>query len=128
MSAVIPKHGFMLLQGIRAASTDSPFRVPSPTATVSPDEEDQAAFDVFPSEDSEAETWTEEKNLRRCDLIDRKYAGTLTPVQTEDLAKLQGEMYRHRQRVAPLPLEDARRLYQELLARINAFRSPTDPR
>lgn len=61
--------------------------------------------------------WTEIKNSRRCDLIDRKYAGTLTPAEAVELSGLQAEMLRYRQRVAPLPLEDARRLHQELLAK-----------
>jgi hypothetical protein len=60
--------------------------------------------------------WTKEKNARRCDLIDRKYAGQpLTPAEALELAQLQEQMLRYRQRVAPLPLEDARRLHQELL-------------
>jgi hypothetical protein len=63
------------------------------------------------------EQWTEAKNQRRCDLIDRKYAGGLTPPEALELAKLQDEMLRHRQRVAPLPLEEARRLHQELLTK-----------
>src|ERR1700722_19873286 len=49
------------------------------------------------------ELWTEDKNNRRCDLIDRKYAGHLTPVETIELAQLQEQMLTHRQRVAPLP-------------------------
>jgi hypothetical protein len=59
--------------------------------------------------------WTEAMNARRCELIDRKYAGALTPQEAIELARLQEEMLRYRQRVAPLPLEDARRLHQELL-------------
>jgi hypothetical protein len=63
------------------------------------------------------EPWTEDKNARRCELIDRKYAGTLGASEAVELAQLQEQMLRHRQRVAPLPLEDARRLHQELLAK-----------
>lgn len=62
-------------------------------------------------------TWTDASNARRCDLIDRKYAGTLTPLEAVELAAFQEEMLRYRQRVAPLPLEDARRLHQELLTK-----------
>jgi hypothetical protein len=61
------------------------------------------------------ETWTEAMNQRRCDLIDRKYAGSLTPPEAVELAQLQEQMLSYRRRVAPLPLEDARRLHQELL-------------
>ncbi len=63
------------------------------------------------------EAWTDAKNQRRCDLIDRKYAAGLTPAEAVELARLQAAMLRYRQRVAPLPLEDARRLHQELLSR-----------
>jgi DNA-directed RNA polymerase subunit F len=63
------------------------------------------------------EEWTDAKNERRCELIDRKFDGPpLTPTESAELAQLQEEMLRYRQRVAPLPIEDARRLHQELLA------------
>jgi hypothetical protein len=61
--------------------------------------------------------WTEAKNQRRCDLIERKYKGGLTPTEAVELSRLQDQMQRHRQRIAPLPLEDARRLHQELLTK-----------
>jgi hypothetical protein len=60
--------------------------------------------------------WTEAKNTLRCDLIDREIAGTLKPGEAAELHRLQQEMLRHRRRVAPLPLDDARRLHQQLLA------------
>jgi hypothetical protein len=63
------------------------------------------------------EPWTGAKNQRRCDLIDRKSAGSLTRAEAVELAQLQEQMLRHRQRVAPLPLDDARQLYQELLTK-----------
>jgi hypothetical protein len=57
-----------------------------------------------PSEDGDDEPWTKEKNDRRCDLIDRKYEGAgLTPAEALELARLQEQMLRYRQRVAPLP-------------------------
>ncbi len=61
------------------------------------------------------EEWTEEKNARRCQLIDREIANTLTLEEAQELARLQQEMLRYRRRVAPLPLEDARDLCQDLL-------------
>src|SRR5438105_2642223 len=64
---------------------------------------------------AEDEPWTEAKNQRRCDLIDRKYAGGLSFAEAVELAQLQEALSRHVQRVAPLPLEEARRLHQELL-------------
>lgn len=62
------------------------------------------------------EPWTKEKNDRRCDLIDRKYAGRpLSPAESLELLQLQEQMLRYRQQVAPLPVDDARRLHQQLL-------------
>lgn len=63
------------------------------------------------------ETWTDERNARRCELIDRKYTGGISTAEMAELARLQDEMLRHRQRIAPIPLDDARRLHQELLTR-----------
>jgi len=74
----------------------------------------------LPAAANGAEPWSEAKNQRRCDLIDRKYAGGLTPPEAIELTQLQEQMLRHRQRVAPLPLEDARRLHQELLTRASS--------
>ena len=61
--------------------------------------------------------WTEAQNQRRCTLIDKEIAGTLAPDEATELRRLQRAMLRYRRRVAPLPLEDARRLHQELLAK-----------
>ncbi len=66
------------------------------------------------------EEWTEAKNARRCALIDREIAGSLTPQETVELYGLQRDMLNYRRRVAPLPLEDARKLHQQLLERANA--------
>src|SRR5262249_10026526 len=64
---------------------------------------------------AEDSTWTDAQNDRRCDLIDKEIEGTITPDEAQELYVLQQEMLRYRRRVAPLPLEDARRLHQELL-------------
>jgi hypothetical protein len=61
--------------------------------------------------------WTEAQDELRCMLIDEEIAGTLTLGEATDLQRLQRAMLRHRRRVAPRPLEDARRLCQELLAK-----------
>ncbi len=70
------------------------------------------------------EPWTDEKNERRCDLIDRKFAGGLSPAEHIELAELQEQMVRYRRKVAPLPLEAARKLHQELLAKAVAAQKP----
>ena len=59
--------------------------------------------------------WTEEKNARRCELIDRKIQNTITADEAEELETLQQAIERHLDRVAPLPLDGARRLHAELL-------------
>ena len=64
---------------------------------------------------AEQEEWTEEKNRRRCELIDRKYDRGLNSTEEAELALLQNAMYRHIDKIAPLPLDAARRLHQELL-------------
>jgi hypothetical protein len=59
--------------------------------------------------------WTREKNQRRCELIDRKYDHGLNPSEEAELALLQDAMARYIDKVAPLPLDEARTLHQELL-------------
>lgn len=66
------------------------------------------------------EVWTDAKNARRCELIERKYSAGLTPSETGELALLQDAFYCHLERVAPLPLDAARQLDQELLQKAAA--------
>ena len=74
---------------------------------------------IVPTHGSTLETeWTDAKNARRVALIQIKYTGELSPTEHAELATLQHEMLRFRQKVAPLPLDDARKLHQELLARV----------
>ena len=68
--------------------------------------------------------WTDAKNARRIELIKKKHAGGFSLAEQVELGGLQDEMVRFRQKVAPLPLEDARRLHQGLLARAAAQKSP----
>jgi hypothetical protein len=68
--------------------------------------------------------WPDAKNARRIDLIKKKQADGLSPAEHVELGGLQEEMLRFRQKVAPLPLEGARRLHQELLTRVAAPKSP----
>lgn len=60
-------------------------------------------------------TWTAEMNRRRCELIDRKYDAGLTPEEQAELDQLQAAMHRAVDAVAPLPIDAARKLHQELL-------------
>lgn len=63
----------------------------------------------------DAEDWTDAKNARRCDLIDREIDGAITPAEVLELRQLQTEMLRYQQKVAPWPIEAARQLHRELL-------------
>jgi hypothetical protein len=72
----------------------------------------------------EDEERTDAKNPRRVDLIKQKHARGLAPAEVVELAGLQEEMLRYRQKVAPLPLDDARRMDQDLLGRAAAQKAP----
>lgn len=61
-------------------------------------------------------TWTEEKNRRRCQLINLKILRRLNRTEAKELSDLQKQMLQHSRRVAPLPIEAAESLYQKLLA------------
>jgi hypothetical protein len=68
--------------------------------------------------------WSETKNARRCALIDKDIDGKLSAEEAVELNLLQREMLAHRRKVAPLPLAEARKLHQELLAK--AQRRPNE--
>jgi hypothetical protein len=59
--------------------------------------------------------WTSERNRRRCELIDRKYANGLTQSEEGELGELQAAMHRFVDAIAPLPIGAARKLHQELM-------------
>ena len=59
--------------------------------------------------------WTEKKNQRRCHLVDKDIDGTISVAEKIELDQLQAEMLAYRRKVVPLPLEDLRKLHQELL-------------
>ncbi len=61
--------------------------------------------------------WTDAKNNRRCDLIDKEIDGTLASGEQDELDGLQGEMLRWRNKLAPRPIEEVRKLHSELKAR-----------
>ena len=74
---------------------------------------------------TDVDEWTSDKNQRRCDLIDADIDGIITPEGRLELEVLTEEMRRHVDRVAPLPLEGARRLLRELRALAAAKRAET---
>jgi len=51
--------------------------------------------------------WTDEKNDRRCELIDKEIEGVIEPFEKLELATLQQQMSAYRQKNAPLPLKEA---------------------
>lgn len=58
--------------------------------------------------------WTDAKNSRRCDLVDKEVEGTISDTERIELESLQAEMLTYRQQVAPLELDAVRALWEEL--------------
>lgn len=58
--------------------------------------------------------WTDAKNERRCELIDKEIDGSISAAEAAELEDLQEQMLRYRHRIAPLPLARARKLLEEL--------------
>jgi len=59
--------------------------------------------------------WSDEKNARRCDLIDKQIEGTIGPAELRELEDLQAQLRRHLDEVAPFDLVAARKIHQQLL-------------
>jgi hypothetical protein len=60
--------------------------------------------------------WSEALDARRCELIDKDIAGTITESEISELASLETLANEHFDRIAPPPLDAARRLHQQLLS------------
>jgi len=69
--------------------------------------------------------WTDDKNKRRCDLIDKEIDGTITDEEKVELEQLQEKMSAYRQQVAPLPLDELRKLRDELKRELTVPRGET---
>lgn len=61
-----------------------------------------------------SDDWTDEKNNRRCQLINKKYDTGVSAEEQKELDHLQMQLYRHREQELPLPYEFADRLFREL--------------
>jgi hypothetical protein len=72
-----------------------------------------AALKKFSSHSTSS--WTEEKDDRRCELIDREISGEITQQEQNELNELQEQMLAYRRSVAPLPLHPAQLLHRQLL-------------
>lgn len=59
--------------------------------------------------------WSSERDARRCQLIDKDIAGTITSVEHDELQRLEREANAHFDAVAPPPIEGALRLHKKLL-------------
>ena len=59
--------------------------------------------------------WSDKLNERRIELIDKDIQGNITTEERSELAELQRKAVAYRDRVAPLPIEGARRLHRQLL-------------
>lgn len=59
--------------------------------------------------------WLPEQQDRRCLLIDRDIAGSITAAELVELAELDRRANEHFDEIAPPPLDGARRLHQKLL-------------
>ena len=68
-----------------------------------------------PSPDAPDPVWTPADNELRCDLIDKRIDGVITPDECVLLESLQQRLNRYVNKVAPLPLEQLSNLHQELL-------------
>ncbi len=62
--------------------------------------------------------WRPEFNARRYELIDKDLAGTISPEDAVELFQLEQSINAYASRVAPLPMGEVRRLYDELLQRV----------
>ena len=61
--------------------------------------------------------WTADHNDRRCELLDRKAAGTITNDEQIELCQLHSQAEAYFDEIAPPPLEGAQRLLAQLLRR-----------
>lgn len=70
----------------------------------------QRLFQWLGGHEKPAAEWTDEKNERRCDLIDKEINDGLTFSEEIELDNLQELMLHYRRKVAPRPIEEARRV------------------
>lgn len=63
--------------------------------------------------------WSDDKNGRRLELIDKKVAQTITAVESLELADLQQQAETHFDKIAPPPMKGVAELHQQLLNRDN---------
>ena len=79
-------------------------------------DEASSVLEQLPNESEEP--WSAEKDARRCELIDKKIQGTLQAEESREFAELQRQAVEYFDRVAPPPIEGARRLHERLLKKM----------
>ena len=80
-----------------------------------------------PTRSDESDEWTTVKNARRFYLIDKEIDGSITKEEKSELQFLEDQFNQFMDRVAPLPLEHARQLHQELLQKVQLAKVNTTP-
>jgi hypothetical protein len=61
------------------------------------------------------EEWSDEKNTRRCELIEKEIDGSISDAEREELGQLQAEVDEYVRRVAPRPLNEIEEIKRLLL-------------
>ncbi|WP_417745650.1 hypothetical protein [Rosistilla oblonga] len=64
--------------------------------------------------------WTQAKDDRRCELIDREIAGTISLPERAELASLQRIAEQHFDEIASPPMEEALKLHKRLISKPDA--------
>ena len=64
---------------------------------------------------ADTDEWSDVKNARRFELIDKEIAGMLTAAESSELASLQTQIDDYLRRVAPLPIAQTRQLHARLV-------------
>jgi hypothetical protein len=59
--------------------------------------------------------WSDEKNARRCELIDKEIDGSISDTEREELGQLQAQVDEYVRRVAPRPLNELEEIKRLLL-------------
>jgi hypothetical protein len=103
---------FVFVRNTRATSTTS-----TPLGFYRTSQRSEAT-DVATHRHCQESKWTDEKNRRRCELVDKEIEETLSSADRRELEMLQAEMLAYRRKVAPLPLDDLRKLHEELFGKL----------
>jgi hypothetical protein len=77
------------------------------------------------SPDAMNSEWTPADNQLRCDLIDKQIDGVITPDERVLLESLQQRLSNYVNKVAPLPLEQLRKMHHELLEKAAKTNGPS---